>query len=186
MILDIISSVHVVTILTRIYCGFMISFISGFHISGRVSKSHGFMVAWPQTKVYDFLQNLEICMHKLQIYAFQPLLQIFYLWFKHVKQFLLRFLHFFVRKISKPKFWQRKKYQLLECLISGPSMFSSIWSTNGYTKLDNLAWSQTVFLPFTFYRRGGFMKPLLSSSVAIFIHNTGCLVKESALRPILS
>ena len=46
---------------------------------------------------------------------------------------------------------------------------------NPYTKLENLAWSQTVFLQFTFCRTRRFMKPLLLSSVAIFIHNTGCL-----------
>ena len=46
---------------------------------------------------------------------------------------------------------------------------------NRYTKLENLAWSQTVFLQFTFCRKRRFMKPLLLSSVAIFIHNTGCL-----------
>ena len=45
---------------------------------------------------------------------------------------------------------------------------------NRYTKLDNLAWSQTVFLQFTFCRKRRFMKPLLLSSVAIFIHNIGC------------
>ena len=46
---------------------------------------------------------------------------------------------------------------------------------NRYTKLDNLAWSQTVFLQFTFCRKHRFMKLLLLSIVAIFIHNTGCL-----------
>ena len=45
---------------------------------------------------------------------------------------------------------------------------------NPYTKLENLAWCQTVFLQFTFFRKRRFMKPLLLSSVAIFIHKTGC------------
>ena len=44
--------------------------------------------------------------------------------------------------------------------------------TNLYTKLKNLAWSQTVFLQFTFCRKRRLMKPLILSSVAICIHNT--------------
>ena len=36
--------------------------------------------------------------------------------------------------------------------------------TNRYTKLENLAWSQTVFLQFTFCRKRKFMKPLLLSN----------------------
>ena len=44
---------------------------------------------------------------------------------------------------------------------------------NRYTKLENLACSQTVFLQFTFCIKHRFMKTLLLSSVATFIHNTG-------------
>ena len=44
-----------------------------------------------------------------------------------------------------------------------------------HTKLENLAWSKTVFFQFNFCRKRRFMKPLLLSSVALFIHNTGCL-----------
>ena len=50
--------------------------------------------------------------------------------------------------------------------------------TNRYTKLENLAWSQTVFLQFTFCIKRRFMKPLLLSRVAIFIHNIGCLLTD--------
>ena len=50
---------------------------------------------------------------------------------------------------------------------------------NRYIKLENLAWSQTVFLQFTFCRKHRFMKPLLLASVAIFIHNAGCLFKQT-------
>ena len=53
--------------------------------------------------------------------------------------------------------------------------FITAYYTNRYTKLENLAWSQTVFLQFTFCRKCRFMKPLLLSSIANFIHNTGCL-----------
>ena len=61
-------------------------------------------------------------------------------------------------------YWQTQK-----------KIFQGILDANRYTKLENLAWSQTVFLQFTFCRKRRFMKPSLLSSIAIFIHNTGCL-----------
>ena len=59
--------------------------------------------------------------------------------------------------------------------ISGLGQPLFPWDPNRYTKLENLAWSQTVFWQFTFCRKLIFMKPLLLSSVVIIIHNTGCL-----------
>ena len=48
--------------------------------------------------------------------------------------------------------------------------------SNRNTKLENLALSQTVFLQFTFCTKHIFLKHLLLSSVAIFIHNTDLII----------
>ena len=95
-----------------------------FHLATtRVSKSHGRVTAQNSS---DFAQNLEICMRKQKIYAFQPRLQFFFIHVSHILcdcQWI--FVHFVLHKVSILRFWPRKKNLLLECLATTVCSFSS-------------------------------------------------------------
>ena len=75
----------------------------------RVSKSHGVCLTVVQNSS-DFAQNLEICMHKMKIYAFQPLLQFFSSCFTFIIGFPVRFFPIFLAQdFNTKKFTAEKK-----------------------------------------------------------------------------
>ena len=51
---------------------------------------------------------------------------VFSSFFTHNKRFLVKCLHFFLRKISKIKFWLRKRNLLLESMLTASTKFSMI------------------------------------------------------------
>ena len=79
----------------------------------RVSKSHDCATA---QFFSDFLQNLEICMHKLKSYACLPLLKFLSACFTHIKWFLVIFFTLFLAQSFKFKVLTAQKNILLECL----------------------------------------------------------------------
>ena len=55
--------------------------------------------------------------------------------------------------------------------LSSPRQSSPV--PNCYTRLDNLAWSHSVFIQFSLCRKRRFMKPLLWSSILLNLNYTG-------------